>query len=301
MSDSIVKKIPAPQHFGEVITPDQPEEQMNEEFMAMYNDFALDPNNMSFWLPKIMPAAHEALKIPKTAIVTVPPEVMELFFMEKQGMTTTEIAERIYNWVRDEFYPTAKTVVGDGLWFLKNGSFSNKFVFKNCRTLSSDLMKMTANIIDINYTSLCFDAGGTTEMIAREFIAPPKDIPTIYEGMPLRCEIRIFYDFDNHKPLYHVNYWDWDYCNKDICRDPTDAIVYKHECARLQTRYQQIAPVVTDIVAERMAKVDSLSGVWSIDVMENNEYSLYLIDMAVGYRSAYWNPVKAGVSNGTKV
>lgn len=288
--DKIPKTIPIPQHFGEVITPDKPEDTIDPQFMDLYNDLASDKNNMSYWLPLVMLADCKDLRIPKTAIVPVPAEIMELFFMEKKGMTQNEMSEKVYEWVKNEFCPQAEAILGNGFWFLKNGSFSNKFDFSNCHTLSSNPMRMTQQILSINYTSLCFDAGGNTEMIAREYILPPDGTPCIYYGMPMRCEVRVFYDFDKHKPLYHVNYWDWDYCYNAIAKNPTDKIVYAHEYPRVKTRYEEVAPFVTHLVADRMANVTGLSGIWSIDVMENEKDQFYLIDMAIGQRSAYWNP-----------
>lgn len=54
------------------------------------------------------------------------------------------------------------------------------------------------------------------------------------------------------------------------------------------------------MVAADMRYVFDLKGIWSIDVMlcESQEYQkeyegFWLIDMAVGHRSAYWNPAAA--------
>ena len=41
-----------------------------------------------------------------------------------------------------------------------------------------------------------------------------------------------------------------------------------------------------------------LSGIWSVDILEDECHDFWLIDMALGHRSAYWNPEKAGVQNG---
>lgn len=268
--------------------------QMEDWKLRYYQDLAADINNMSFWLPRVQQVDCFALKIPKTSIATVPIDIMELFFMEKKGMTTTEIMEVVYKWVRDKFYPQAFEKLGGGIWFIKNGAFSNKYTFKNCRVLSSDLMELTSQIIDINYASLCMETGGNAEMVAREFIHPPKHIPCIYSGMPLRCEVRVFYDFDSHRCLYAANYWDYDYCAKQICMDPTDKIVYEHEYPRIKERFEKIAPLVMDLLNEKLATINTMHGIWSVDIMENNEFEFYLIDMAVGNRSAYWDPKKIG-------
>ena len=51
------------------------------------------------------------------------------------------------------------------------------------------------------------------------------------------------------------------------------------------------------LVEEHMKDVN-LSGIWSVDILEDEQGEFWLIDMALGYRSAYWNPEKAGVNNG---
>jgi hypothetical protein len=43
-----------------------------------------------------------------------------------------------------------------------------------------------------------------------------------------------------------------------------------------------------------MQNVTGLEGIWSIDIMEADG-NLWLIDMALGHRSAYWDPVLAGI------
>lgn len=259
-----------------------------------YNSLASDPNNMSFWLPKILEKGKfDSFQIPKTAIVSVPEEIIELFFMEKQGMTQNEIMLKIMEWVRDEFMPKAVDKIGEGMWFIKNGGFSNKFNFSTCKNVSANLLKLTANIIDINYTSFMFDTGGNTELIAREYLSANHDVPCIYNGMPLRTEIRIFYDFDKHKTLYTANYWDYDYCHNEISKNITDKIVYEVWYPTLEKRYEILKEKIIPIADAGLAEVDGLHGIWSIDFMEqfpNDESPLYLIDMAMAETSAYWNP-----------
>ena len=150
-------------------------------------------------------------------------------------------------------------------------------------------MALTSNIININYQSLCFDTGGNTELIAREFIDAPQDAATIYSGMPLRCEIRVFYDFDRHRAIYAKNYWDWDYCYKAISRNPTDKIVYEAVYPQLESRYQEVSQFAMELVEKSLANVTGLKGIWSVDLMEVDNRKFYLIDMALGASSAYWD------------
>lgn len=268
------------------------------DISGFYQDLASDPNNISYWLPKLQAKRKfDTFKMPKTAIVKVPPEIMELFFMEKKGMTQTEMMVKIMEWVQDDFVPQAEKEIGGGIWFIKNGTFSNKFEFNSCKNISSNILKLTANIIDINYQAFMFDAGGNTELVAREYIKPFTDnhgynkIPSIYHGMPLRNEIRVFYDFDHQQVLYTANYWDWNYCYNSISRDATDKIVYEHYYPSIKERYKTLKEEIVPVADFGLHDVQGLDGIWSVDFME--EYPggpLWLIDMAQGPCSAYWNP-----------
>ena len=261
-----------------------------------YNELRADINNMSHWLPAIMPTEGETrkLRIPKTAIVQVPSEVLDCFSMEREGDQ-----DRIIKFVQDSVMPVAMENDIYPRIFIKNGAFSDKFQFHLC-TPSPDAVKLALNLIDINYDALCFDADGISEVCLREFIPYNRNtVPCIYSGMPLRPEYRVFYDFDRHEPLYIVNYWDWDYCHEAISRNLTDKIVYEARYPAIQEQFELHKDEVMEMVAADMANVTGLTGIWSVDVMycEEQEYQkeyegYWLIDMAIGPRSAYWDPEK---------
>lgn len=261
------------------------------------NDLRSDPNNMSKWLPAITPADGEKreLRIPKTTIVQVPDDICQSFFMERPGDR-----ERIVQFSKDQIMPKAKEAGIYPSIFMKNGGFSDKYRFNLC-TPGPDEVNIAMHLISMNYDALCFDTDGITEVCIRELIPHnTRTTPCIYQGMPLRPEFRIFYDFDRHQPLYVVNYWDWDYCHDAICRDYTDKIVYEAHYSKLLDQYNKYKNDVVKMVAADMRYVFDLKGIWSIDVMlcEPQEYQkeyegFWLIDMAVGHRSAYWNPAAA--------
>lgn len=259
------------------------------------NDLRADPNNMSHWLPAIVPTDGEdrKLRIPKTVIVQVPDEVCQSFFMERDGDK-----ERIIQFVKEQAMPKAKDAgIYPGI-FMKNGGFSDKYRFDLC-TPGPDETRMALNLIDMNYDALCFGADGITEVCVRELIPHnEKTTPCIYHGMPLRPEFRVFYDFDKHQPLYAANYWDWDYCHDSICRDYTDKIVYETYYSQLLGQYNTHKDTVMEMVAADMKNVTGLKGIWSADVLlcepqeewQRGYEGFWLIDMAIGPRSAYWDP-----------
>ena len=260
------------------------------------SDLRMDPNIMSNWFPAIEPTdgKERKLHIPKTIIVQVPDDVCQSFFMERPGDR-----ERIIQFVSEQVMPKAKE---SGIYpsiFMKNGGFSNKYQFSNC-TPGPDEVQAALNLINMNYAALCVGADGITEVCIRELIPHNEGtVPCIYHGMPLRSEFRVFYDFDRHQPLYIANYWDWKYCHDAICRDYTDKIVYEMYYPTLLAQYERFKDSVVEMVADDMKDITGLPGIWSVDVLycepQNHDFNkkyegFWLIDMAVGHRSAYWDP-----------
>ena len=258
-------------------------------FGDFYRRLSNNSNNISNWFPKIEKCG---LAVPKTCIIKVPENIVKAFFMEPEKNETIDtLFDRVYDWVDGVLVPTAREEIGKGLWFMKNGCFSNKYNFNSC-CVTDNSHEITTKLIDINYTSLMFDTGGNTEVAIRERILFNENtIPCIYNGMPLRPEYRIFYDFDNHKLLYSVNYWDWDYCHDAISRNATDKIVYEYIYDKIYKEYTKNKTNVEQIVDSCLKNITELKGKWSIDILDAG-YELYLIDMAIAENSAYWNPDK---------
>jgi hypothetical protein len=256
-------------------------------FTDYYNSLKNNPNNISFWYPKIKDCG---MLVPNTYIAEVPEEVLNACFMEGNQQECMDI---VYNWVKDELMPSIPDEL-HGLLFIKNGAYSNKFDFDTaCARFSA--LDIARSVIEINYASLMFETGGNTELAIRERIMHYDSIvPTIYHGMPLQNEYRVFYDFDNKKPLYIVNYWDWGYCHDAISRNITDKLIYECYYGRIQEHFEEMKDSVMELVDRHMQHVSGLNGIWSIDIMEANG-RMWLIDMALGHRSAYWDPVKAGL------
>ena len=254
-----------------------------------FNDLKNDVHNVSYWFPKVKDCG---IKVPETFVKQIPEDLFGHLFMDHPEKDI----DCIYNWVKNELMPSIPKNLY-GLVFVKNGAFSNKFDFSTC-SVRCNVLELTRAIIEINYASLMFDTGGNTEIVIRERIPFDENkTATIYHGMPLRNEYRIFYDFDNHKALYSANYWDWSYCHESICHNVTDKIVYEKVYNELHAHYIFNQDKVMKLVEEHMKDVN-LSGIWSVDILEDEQGEFWLIDMALGYRSAYWNPEKAGVNNG---
>lgn len=243
-----------------------------------------DRNNFCFWAPFVRDTAIAyGVRFPESVMVDVDPEVMDAFAEVGMGGDPT-----VDNWFHEKVVP-----VLEGLsfpLFVKNGCFSNKFDFaNNCYLPSFDPETVLSHLKSIQSDSFCYDTFGNNLFVFREWIASAPGTPTIYNGMPLRPEMRLFYNFDKHEPLFDVNYWDWDCCHDRIAEDERDKEVYEAYYPALvelvASRWERYKPRCL----EALSHVEGLSGKWSVDFLLEEE-AVWLIDMAEGERSAYWRP-----------
>lgn len=274
------------------LPPDEEQMSINHcEFLRYLRNY---PINFSYWFPKVVLQRNEVVRMPKSIIVDVPEEVYRAFFHER------EYDDNIIRvWVADNIVPVIRKVFPDKDVFIKNGCFSNKFEFdKSCHISKTDSSRIISDkISNLQYLSLIHDSYGYLELVIREWIEPTDGTKTIYEGMPLRPEIRLFYDFEAKKMLYSVNYWDWDYCHEAISRHPEDYEVYESEYPVLEDRVRRWGDKHMPAITEKLASVEGLRGIWSVDfILEEDK--VWLIDMALASRSAYWDRKKAGLDDG---
>lgn len=249
-------------------------------------------NDFSFWFPKIQ---FCGIPVPKTFFKKLPhydqgPEARRLYQAFCMENPAEDLAV-VQTWLNTNVLPELKEMGLMGHVFVKNARFSNKFDANgNCNLFGTfDLARAFANI---NYEAMCLDANGCDEIVVREFIeASCHEIPCIYNGLPLRPEFRVFYDFDTQQPIFTANYWDFDYVYPHLYA-ATDRIIFEHERERIETAFNQYKDEVQEMVSNAMKSVQGLTGQWSIDILyDENTYSphkFWLIDMAIAQRSAYW-------------
>ena len=242
-----------------------------------------NPNNFSYWFPKVAPHLEEkGIRSPKSKVIQVPENIMNACFMERKGDY-----ELISEWIRVTVMP--ELLGAEFPLFMKNGCFSNKFDFnKSCRLEAYDEEAITKNFVNLQGASLLFDTGGNMEIVFREFIQPQKGTRTIYNGMPFRPEMRVFYDFDKHSYCYAVNYWDWDYCHERIAENAHDKEVYEAVYPELKDLYEYRKHYFLPRILSAFRRVRLLTGIWSADFILD-EHRAWFIDMAVANRSAYWD------------
>ena len=256
------------------------------------NDYAWEKflqNNFSFWFPKV---EHCGIAVPKTFFTKLPSveenemaqRLYESFYVENYR----ESIATIHEWLDKDIIPCLKEKDLTGHIFVKNATFSNKFdANKSCNLYGID--SLADAILRINYEALCCGAEGTTEIVVREYIESDlRRTPCIYNGLPLRNEFRVFYDFDNNCPIFTANYWDWDYVYPHL-HYATDKIIFAHEREHIERVFEEKKEEVQELVAKAMKNVEGLDGQWSIDILLDEWGKYWLIDMAVAQQSAYWD------------
>ena len=219
----------------------------------------------------------------------------QIFTLEdiKVMQETDNINKVNWNKINEILKPSLDKMDSNKLYNIKNGCYSNKFDF-NTSIASKD--NLAEQLWKINYQSTMYDTGGYTELVIRDLIySDPREIPTIYNGMPLQEEIRVFYNMDLKQIEYSVDYWDYDYCRPNIT-NKTDQIIFDWFHNKISGRTENHQRCLTDIMNRisnmKMPIFDKqkINGIWSIDFMYIQETDeIYLIDMARAFRSAYWD------------
>lgn len=268
--------------FGKILTPT--EEELAQGHRNWIQWLKESPNNFSHWFPKL----QNILQTPKSIVVKVPDELIECYFMEKPGDS-----DRVYQFVEEtirpailENFPNADKV------FMKNGCFSNKFNFsKACLVEDFSVANLVRHLLEIEGWALAYDTSGDLEIVIREYIPTPEGTPAIYNGMPLRPEMRVFYDFDRKTILYDKFYWDWDYLWPNL-EDSEDAETFQETYPVIESDYLTHRGRVLEILDKQLREVQGMEGCWSIDILIDGS-TYWCIDAAIASQSAYWDPDRA--------
>lgn len=238
-----------------------------------------EKNLFSNWFPKIKDCG---IRVPQSIIIQVPEHIQQCFCMEDYETD----AEKIQSWVTQEVLPRIREseLSGHPL-FIKNGCFSNKYEARYCFCMETELAE---SIMRINYQAMYMDAGGISELIIRERIPHDASVtPCIYNGLPLRPEFRVFYDFTKHQVLFTANVWSYDYVYPRLY-DITDKIILEHEKMDTTKVFVKERTNIEALVMYHMNSVEGLEGVWAIDIMLTEQKEPILVDMAIAEGSAHW-------------
>ena len=275
---------------------------INDLDPVTYEMIDMNPISMGFWLPKI----HEAVdtegffKIPDTKIIKVPLTLLQMTRLDYMSHTRTTLD------IVDEYCKQVFDLNESKSYFIKTGTYSSKFDFRNAKvTGAKEVRELGEYLLFIHTQALSYahyDLSGrnqpciygmstTTEWVVRDFIEDKENNPTIYHGLPLHTEYRVFVDFDTDEVIGIHPYWDPQVMKKrfgndaDIMnpemKDPDmvhDYITYTANEERLMARYEENKDTVIEHVKAFLADVP-MTGQWSIDIMQNGD-DFWLIDMA---------------------
>ena len=278
----------------------------------MYAMLGMNQNSMGYWLPIIADTVVRQgfFRIPKTTIVKVPITLLQLSRIDYERVNAT--TRRIL----DEFCKQAFHLDTAQDYFIKTGTYSSKFDFRNTHVQAGQEVNELGEYLLFIQNQACLMAGPlntpsiygastTNEWVVREYIPDIEKNPTIYKGLPLHTEYRVFVDFDRGCVLGVNPYWDAATMKRRFS-DASDANSphMKHDyviyCAHedvLMRRYQENVGRVTEAVeklAQEIAKSGALHGQWSMDIMQNGE-DFWFIDMGWAQNSALKECVPKGL------
>ena len=271
---------------------------------VLYEILGQNPASMGYWLSQIVEPVkkHGFFKIPNTTIIRVPLPILQLSRLDYESISPMSFA------IVNRFCEKAFDLDYEKEYFVKTGIFSSKFDFRNThvhgesevKTLGEYLLFITHQSVELASPLMkptMYGAATTNEWVVREFIPDVEGNPTIYKGLPLRTEYRVFVDFDTNEVLACCNYWDPDLLKKRFSQDyDKNSPHQKHDYVIIQTHEahmdyqfkQHKDKIIKEI--EKLLPDSTLQGQWSIDIMKNGD-DFYLIDMAPAETSALYDRV----------
>ena len=268
-----------------------------------YQIIGMNKNSMGYWLPAIVPAVVKDgfFKIPKTKVLKVPLSLLQLTRKDYMSLNNTTMK------IVDDYIYKVFGLKDDKEYFVKTGTYSSKFDFRNAHVVGENEVRTLGEyLLFIHYQALCmahydlspngkkpiiYGVSTTNEWCVREFIQDKENAQSIYSGLPLHTEYRVFVDFDTDEVLGIHNYWDSEVMKKRFAEernmtDKHDAITFSLSEERLVSNYEKNKDMIVAKIANIIKDID-LEGQWSIDVMQNGD-DFHIIDMALADSSAFY-------------
>lgn len=288
-------------------------------FMQGLDTMDLDPiayrmldfnrNSMGYWLPLVVKdiTADGFFKVPATKIVRVPFPVIQLTHCEygQLSPTTLKIVDKL-------MYDVCK-LDESKTYFIKTGTYSSKYDFRNAKVTGAKEVRELGEYLLYIHFAACQMANPTVkphpfagvsttnEWVIRDFIEDEENNPTIYHGLPLHTEYRVFVDFDTKEILGIAPYWNPSVMKKHFDKaadtgNPDamhDFVTYSVHEDTLMKRYEENKDTVLAHIQDFLNRNTSMSGQWSMDIMQNGD-DFWFIDMADASHSALRDCVPAG-------
>jgi predicted transcriptional regulator len=273
-----------------------------------YEMLGTNPNNMGYWLPELIESVkkQDFFKVPKTQIMKVPMTLLQLSRIDYGELTSSTMD------VVDRFCFQAFGLDESKNYFIKTGTYSSKYDFRNAKVAGAkEVRELGEYLLFIQHqaammasplaTPRFYGVSTTNEWVVREFIEDVEGNPSIYKGLPLHTEYRVFVDFDDGAVLGMNPYWDPEVMKQrfghendaDSPHQIHDYIIYRSHEETLMKRYNENAEHIWRGIEVMLPDVN-LPSQWSIDVMQNGD-DFYIIDMALAENSALRRCVPQGL------
>lgn len=239
-----------------------------------------DENELSYWYPK---TKDIGFKTPNTLITDFSGDEVELIKRAKWDELNKEV---IMNRIIDAA-KKSKTFNLDNELFIRFGTFSNKFNFDTCHIHNlNELYSKLMIIFEDMFFKLEWQQ--KISLVLREYIKTNYKRATIYNGMPLNTEFRVFYDFDSDLVLGIYNYWDKN-TMLDNLHDRKDIIEFANTAYLIEDEFKMLEPKLREEVSKKLSS-SKLNGKWSVDFLYDGK-EFILIDMAHAECSYYYDKV----------
>lgn len=221
-----------------------------------YQMLEMNPISMGFWLPPLVEGLYgnKFFKVPDTKILCVPITMLQLTRLgfETLNPVTKEIVNR---YCKKVFH-----LDEHGDYFIKTGTYSSKYEFRNAHIHEpKEVDEMGEYFLLLNHLTCSmaaptnnrsfYGANTTNEWVVREYIKDKESNPTIYNGLPLHTEYRVFVDFDTKEILGVSPYWRSDVMKnkfKEVSspQERHDYVVYLMHEDVLNKRYNESVQTV---------------------------------------------------------
>ena len=284
---------------------------------VMYCMLEMNQNSIGNWFPQLSKAVsrHSFFQIPDTTLIKVPLTLLQLARLDYFTLTRTTLE------IVDRFCEKAFRLDREKDYFIKTGVFSSKYDFRNAKVSGAEEVRTLGEyLLYIQFQSGCYahydlsgrnqpamyGQGSTVEWVVREFIQDKENNPTIYKGLPLHTEYRVFIDADTNQVIGISPYWRGDVMkqrfgheeDQDSPHQIHDYITYSAHEKILMERYEANKERIIQEIGNILPDLD-LSGQWSLDVMQNGD-EFYIIDMALAENSALNDCVPRGIIRETE-
>lgn len=268
-----------------------------------YDMIGTNRNSMGHWFPQLVQACREQsfFRLPVTTIVKVPLPLLQLTRLPYESLHDTTLT------IVDRWAHAAFQLDDTKEYFVKTGTYSSKFDFRNARVAgASEVRELGEYLLYIHYQALCmahytvkphpiYGVSTTNEWVVREFIPDKERNPCIYHGLPLHTEYRVFVDCDTDQVLGIAPYWDPETMKQrfgqsedsDNINQMHDYVIYKAHEDTLMRRFYENRDAVVAHIQELLPRLD-LSGQWSIDIMQDGG-DFWAIDMAMAEQSFFYD------------